>query len=267
MGLCFDTVVAAATNPTAAGAAASFAVSGDPAMIRSTTPGSKTYLEGLTRHGATLGFAQLASNLFHDPLQGIRVTPGESPGVLAIPPDFPELLTSGDTLNATISGGAAETDILAAHIYYSDLVSVNARLAMPADLAGNIKHLKPVRVACVTAAAPGVWVDTALNATEDLLQAGNDYAVIGYTANVAVGVVAVRGTATGNFRAGGPGAIRGDSTTEYFARLSKLTGRPHIPVINASDKAATFVSVVSSAASVAVVVELMLAELITPWNR
>lgn len=267
MGLAMDTVVAAATNPGAAGAVASFAVSGDPAMVRSTTQGSKTYLEGLTRHGATLGFAQIASNLLHDPVQGIRITPGESPGVLAIPPDFPELLTTGDTLAATISGGAAETDIMAAHIYYTDLQNVNARLAMPADLAGNIKHFKPVRVACVTSAIPGAWVDTPLNATEDLLQAGNDYAVIGYTANAALGVVAIRGTATGNFRAGGPGAIRGGDTVEYFANLSRLTGRPHIPVINASDKGATFVSVASSAAGVAVVIELMLVELSTPWNR
>lgn len=264
MGLAMDTVLAAAVNPgTTTGASATVTASGDSLSVRNFPNTNAAYLEGLTRMGTTAGFAQIRSPLLHDNVQGIRITPGESPSYFSIPVDAMQMLQPQDTLTATINGGAGETDIMLLYVYYTNLPGAAARLVTGAQIAGNLQYLKPIQVAVTSSATIGAWVDTVITTTEDLTHANSDYAVLGYTGNAALGAVGIKGIDTGNLRACGPGNSTNEfSTTRYFEWLSDLTGRPHIPVFNSANKNGTYVSVCAATASVAATVELMCVELV-----
>lgn len=263
MGLAIDTILASAVNPGAGGAAALVAASGDTNVVRNSTEQGQVYLDLLTRMGTAAGFAQVASPTLHDPVTGIRITPSESPSVFGLPGIASQKLTPQDALSLTISGGAAETDVMALHTYYTDIEGIAARLRSWGDIAGNIKYQKPQRVAVTSSATIGAWSDTPITTTENLLHANKDYAVLGFMTNTALAVIGLRGIATGNLRACGPGSTQEFPTTQYFAYMSSQTGRPYIPVFNAADAGGVFVSVAASTASVAAVVTLILAELVT----
>jgi hypothetical protein len=266
MGLAFDTILAAAINPTASGGTGTVTASGDSLSIRNFPTANAAYLEGLTRMGTTAGFAQVRSPLLHDNVQGVRITPGESPSYFSIPADTQQMLQPQDTLIATIGGGAGETDLLVLYVYYSNLPGASARLVSPSDLAGNQKYFKPIQVAVTTSATIGAWVDTVITTTEDLTHANKDYAVLGYSGNTALAAIGIKGIDTGNLRASGPGNSTNEfSTTRYFEWLSEQTGRPHIPVWNAANKNGTYVSTCAATASVAATVELMCVELVTNY--
>lgn len=261
-GLALDTVLAAAINPGAGGGAGTGTTSGDSLTVRNFNPPDQAYLEGFTRMGTTAGFIQVQSPLLHDNVQGIRVTPGESPAFFAITPEDPQILQAQDTLTVTISGGAGETDLAILYIYYSNLPGAAARLHLPGDIQGNVKYFKPIRVAVTSSGTVGAWVDTAITTTENLLHANKDYAVLGYSSNTALAAIGIKGTDTSNFRTCGPGATLEFATTDFFVNMSGLTGRPHIPVFNSANAPSTFVSVCAATASVAAVVELMCVELV-----
>lgn len=263
MGLAADTILASAVNPGAGGAVALTAASGDPVGVRNFVDNSRAYLDLVTRMGTAAGFAQVASPLFHDPVTGIRITPAESPSVFGIPGEVGQQLTAQDNLLLSISGGAAETDVMALHTYYENILGTSARLVSWGDISGNIKFLKPQRVAVTSSATIGAWSDTLIGTTENLLHANKDYACLGYMTNTALAVIGLKGIATGNLRVCGPGSTQEFPTTRYFAYMSEKTGRPYIPVFNAADVSGVFVSVAASTASVAAVVELILVELVS----
>lgn len=261
MGLAFDTVLCAAVNPGAGPTAATVTASGDTLAVRNFAAGSAAFLEQLTRMGTTAGFVQVRSPLLHDNNQGIRVTPGESPGAYQLPVQTGQMLEPQDQLTVELSGGAGETDIAGLHIYYQNLPGAAARLHSWGDIAGNIANVKPIRAAVTSSATVGAWVDTLITVSEDLTHANTDYAVLGYSTNTALGLIGLKGIDTGNLRAAGPGGTSEFPTTEYFVRLSDKTGRPHIPVFNSANKNGTFVSVAAATASVAATVELICVEL------
>lgn len=261
MGLAIDTILAATVNPGAGPTAATVTASGDSLTVRNFGTADRAYLEQIIRMGTTAGFAQVRSPRLHDNVSGIRITPGESPSVFALPAYVGQVLYSGDALIAELSGGAAETDIMALSVFYSNLQGSNARLHSWGDIAGNIAYVKPVRVAVTSSATIGAWTDTAITTTENLLEAGSDYAVLGYTTNTALGVVGVRGQETGNLRVCGCGATSEFATSDYFIYLSEKTGRPHIPVFNSNNAGNVQVSVAAATASVSSTVELILAQL------
>jgi hypothetical protein len=263
VGLAIDTILASAVNPGAAGAAALTTPSGDSLTVRSFSPTDKAYLDGFTRMGTTAGFAQVQSPLLHDAVTGIRITPAESPSVFSLPGLNGQDLNPQDTLVSLISGGAAETDIMALHLYYTNLAGASARLHSWGDIEGNVANIKPQRVAVTSAATIGAWSDTLIGTTENLLKANTDYAVIGYMTNTALAVIGIRGNETGNLRVCGPGSTQEFPTTSYFKYMSEKTGRPYVPVVNAANINNLFVSVAAATASVAAVVELILAQLST----
>jgi hypothetical protein len=263
MGLAIDTVLVSAVNPGAAGTVGTIAPSGDTLSVRNFGGTDSAYLENIIRMGTTAGFVQVQSPLLHDNVFGIRITPAESPSVYSLPAELTQSLQAQDTLQVTISGGAAETDIALLSLFYTNLPGVQARLHSRGDIAGNLKYIKPIRIAVTSSATIGAWVDTVLTTTENLLHANKDYAVLGYMSNAALGAIGIKGIDTGNLRAAGPGSTSEFVTSDYFALMSDRTGRPHIPVFNAANVNGTFVSVCAATASVAAVVELICAELVT----
>ena len=260
MGIAFDTVAFAVTNPGAAPAAGNVAaVTGDSLVTRNFTPGTKAYLDVLGRQGATSGFIEVRSPSFHDNVRGIHLVTPETPAQLLLPRDVDQPIQPGDTLTVTISGGAAEIDIGFLGIYYADLPGVNAMLKNWADLKSYTLSIKPVEVDFTTTAG-GAWLDTAITTTENLLKTDRYYAVTGYITDTAVNALGVKGAATGNLRICGPGPTTTLRTDEYFIRQNEYEGRPYIPIFNGNDKGAVFVCA-SAVASAATKATLMLAEL------
>lgn len=262
MGLAIDTILVSAVNPGAGGAVGTIAPSGDTLSVRNFAGTDMAFLENIIRMGTGAGFVQVQSPLLHDNVFGIRITPAESPSVYALPAENTQSLQAQDTFQVTISGGGAETDIALLSMYYTNLPGVAARLHSRGDIQGNVRYVKPIRVAVTSSATIGAWVDTVLTTTENLLHANKDYAVLGYSANVALGAIGIKGIDTGNLRAAGPGSTSEFVTADYFALMSDRTGRPHIPVFNAANVNGTFASVCASTASVAATVELICAELV-----
>lgn len=259
MGLAVDTILGAVTN-SAAGTTVTVAP-GDSLTVRSFNDPALARLDGITRKGATAGFGRVRSPLFHDDVQGIRFQTGEAPSVFELPPSLGQNLTSQDTLIAEANSGAADSTILALHVYYENVGGTSARLFSPGDIRGNVKNIKPVEVDCAASATLGQWSDTVITTTEDLLHANTDYAVLGFLSNVSVGLIGIRGQETGNLRITGPGTTLNEDTADYWWKLSDRHGVPYIPVVNAANKGSIFVSLADNAASTAVKVTLILAEL------
>lgn len=256
-----DTILCNAVNPGAAGAVASVAASGDSLQVRLGDPQRKVYLEAMGRMGAAAGFFGVRSPALHDFTKGLRIRPPESPSTYTIPPLADQLLTPGDTLLAEIGGGAAETDIAWLSVYYESLGAIGARLHRWSELSGNVKNIKTIEVAVVSNAVIGAWADTLITATEDLLAANWDYAIMGYSTTVPFGCVGVRGLETGNLRICGPGSSQEVVTSEFFLDMDQKNGRPWVPVINSGNKGGIQVSVAANTASVAGTVSLYVAQL------
>lgn len=259
MGVAIDTIATAVANPGAA-FTATVAANGDSLQVKSFAATDSAYLERIIRGGAAAGAVRVRSPRLHDNVQGIRFFTSQTPAIMLMPREYSQVLYAGDTLIVEVTGGAAETDVAALGVYYTNLQGVNARLKSWGDIAGIIRNIKTVTVAVATGAV-ATWVDTAVNATEDLLKGGEDYAILGYTVDVATAVVGVKGPDTGNLRICGPGATDSSDTSEYFIAWTEKSGKPHIPVFNANNKASTFVSTYHNGATQNVNVDLILAEL------
>src|SRR5262249_32049460 len=125
----------------------------------------------------------------------------------------------------------------------------------------NMKYLVGVNVQ--PTAGAGDWgTSVVLNSQTNLLHAGRQYAVLGFTAQQAIQAVGIQGVDTGNFRVGGP--VTGDPNIDayLFARLADAYQAPLIPVIQANNSGAINVFA-ANLSSGAVVLDVLLAELTT----
>lgn len=264
MGILIDTVATAATNP-GAGGAATVAAGGDSLSVRAAPTGSNVWLDEIIRGGATAGFAGVRSPLLHDPTRGIRLFLADSPARYALSREVRQRLYPGDNLITEVSGGAAEVDVVALCLYYENFPGISARLASAGDLVNNVRNVKPVQVNVAATGAAGTWVDTVITTTESLLQARQDYAVLGYIVDSATAVVGVKAVETGNLRVCAWGSTDPSDTADIFVEKSNQLHCPYIPVINADNAKSAFVSTFDNLATHAVNVTLMLAELINPF--
>lgn len=207
---------------------------------------------------------RVRSPLLHDNVRGIQFTPGVTTPSSLLPAYAPQNLEPQDSLIFELSTAAATGKALAAlAIYYSQLPGAAARLYSPADILPLIKNIKPVYCAVGSGAnTAGAWLDVALTVTENLLHANTDYAVLGILFDQPVAAIAIKGIDTGNLRCSVPGGTNNPFSADYFVRTAQETGLPLIPVINAANAGATFVSIISSAATAAAgTVQVILAEL------
>lgn len=254
-----DTVLCSVTNQVAL--AAVTVANGDTLSVRNFAQPNQAFLENITLKGGQAVIGRVLSPYLHDTTRGITVTSAQAPTLRTLPRQAAQSLSAQDTLGVTCTSGGANSSILALHNYYTDLGASDARLYNWGDISGLIGQIKPLEVDAAASATIGQWADTLITATETLLKANTDYAVLGYTVDVACAVIAVKGQDTGSLRIGAPGTPLQDVTAEYFVEQSIQTGRAHIPVINAANAGNTSVSVGDNAASTAVKVQLILAEL------
>lgn len=234
---------------------------GDTLTVRSFSSPAQAYLEDVIAKGGQSVTVRVTSPYLHDTTRGITGISAQAPWQRFMPRQAPQALSSQDVLAVqALSGGANSTAVFLRN-YYTDLGAPGARLHSWGDISGIINDIKPVEIDVTASATIGQWNDTAITTTENLLRANTDYAILGYSVDVACLCVAVKGQDTGNLRIAGPGSVLQDLTQEYFIQLDQETGRPHIPVINAANVNNTTVSVADNAASTAVKVQLILAEL------
>lgn len=258
-----DTVLYDVHNATGApiGLTGATVAVGDSATVRyfpSTNPG---YLEYVAAQASGTRQARVASPLLHDNSTGLTFSFSEQPTHFLLPKEVGQPVVAGDTLAVSINAAATSDSIAALGLYYTSLPGASARLFSWGDIAGIVKSVKAVQVAITTSATIGQWVDAAITVTEDQLHARSDYAILGYETDTALGVITVKGQETGNLRIGGPGPTSTLDTSDYFVRMTERHGRPHIPVFNADNRKAYYVSAAANTASVAANVTLILAEL------
>lgn len=255
-----DTVVGHAANPSTTFTAVTMNT-GDSATVRSFPQQNTAKLERIIRGGATSGAARILSPLLHDPTRGITYTSPENPLLVTLPQIIGQRLYPQDTLQIQVTGGTAETDLVALSIYYDNLPGSNARLHSWGDIASLIDYIKPVEVDVTNSATIGTWTDTVITTTENLLKANTDYAVLGYLTDTAQSVIAIKGSETGNLRIGGPGTTATYDTGNYFVEWTLREGTPHIPVINSANQGSIYVSTADVVASSTPKVQLILAHL------
>lgn len=240
---------------------------GDSFSVRSAGSGGQPTLRGVWAQNATGGVVRVRSPRMHDPVQGIRFT--TPAGVIRneLPDPAFTPLYSQDTLVFEVTGGAAETDTAALMIHYPDIGGMDARLATWSQILPMIVEMTTVEVAVPGPVTAGDWsAGTAINATNDLLKANEDYAILGYCVDTACLAVSVRGPDTGNARVGGPGPIEPVETRDFFVSLSNDGGIAAIPVINQANRGTTLVHVAKATAAGTVNVDLIVARLASEFT-
>lgn len=258
-----DTVLASVSAVSVVTAAT--VATGDSATVRSfAPPATARLLDVITAAtGAGDGIVRITSPYLHDTTRGITLTSKALNPIANLPRAVSQPLSSQDTLalSAQSPASTSSVQLFALLNYYSDLGASDARLHSLGDFSGSVVDIKPVEVDCTANATPGQWTDAVITTTENLLKANTDYAVLGFVTDVNVGVVAIKGQDTGSLRIGSSGAQQSFYTRECFVTLAEQTGLPLIPVINAANANNTYVSVADAAASTAVKVQVILAEL------
>src|SRR5487761_2766362 len=123
MGLAVDTIGFTKTNPGAGPSAVTPNV-GDTLTVRNFAPTATAKMLQLSRAGATKGFVQVRSPVFHDDVRGIRLTTSQANAAYALSQYASESLVSQDTLICEMSGGAAESDGGTIMVAYSDCAGI-----------------------------------------------------------------------------------------------------------------------------------------------
>lgn len=259
-----DTIASFQTTVGSTLAAGVFAT-GDSGVVRN-FPGTAhcRIIEAMYDDVTTALQWRVRSPLLHDNVQGISFDPGSTAISNLLSNYVAQYVQPQDTLTFEFTTAAATGKALGALLlYYDQLPGASARLYGLGDIAPIIKNIKPVRVTVGSGAnTAGQWFDTVITATENLLHANTDYAVLGISFNQPVAAVAIKGIDTGNLRCSVPGGINNPFGPDYFLRSASELGLPLIPVINSANAGATFVSIISSAATgVAGVINLYLGEL------
>lgn len=253
MGLAIDTVLLDVHNTatTAVGLTAATAASGDSLAIRSFKDGGYAALENVMLQGTTPPRrVRLLSPRLHDNVTGISFDALENPTEFLLAAEISQTLYSADALVAQMDAAASSDTVAALSVYYSDLPGVAADLRTWDQVKSRIIDIKPIEVAVTSAATIGAWSDTVITTTENQLKANYEYAVLGFQASALFACQGIKGPATGNLRICIPGASPTLRLTDYFIFQSQQGPRPYIPVFQANDRAATFVSVAANTASV-----------------
>lgn len=244
---------------------------GDSATFFNVPQGSVAYLAEIwgvdDAHACELS---LYASRFHDQVFGIR---GEIPSGAATSPVKRTFLMSpsghdqkifpSDVLTVQANGTASDNVNATLVLYYADIPGISARLATYDYVRGHTRNLVGINVALTPGA--GNWgASVALNASDNRLHANTDYAVLGFTANLALAAVGLSGIDTGNLRTGFP--VVGDPAHDAygFSDFARSYNAPLIPIINSNNAGSTFLQAAHTAAT-ATKVDVLLAELDGPF--
>lgn len=261
MGIALDTVGGRVTNP--GGTITAYtANTGDSFTVRNFTPGTGAYALNAWGLGATAGIQQLRSPRMHDDVRNYRARLLAANSLPVWQPGLKQLLYAQDQLVFEASGGGAETDSGAFLVWYQDIGGGTGRYVDYNQVLARGVNVLTTEVQCVSGATLGDWSGSvALNSSSNLLKANVDYAVLGLLTDTNVTSLAIRGTDTGNLRAGCPGTTDRRTTVNWFKDLAQATGLPTIPVINAANAGGTYVDVQHNTNAVTVTIDVVMVQL------
>ena len=261
MGKAFEVISGKVTNPSTTFTSWAMAT-GDSNAVRNFNPGTNAYLENLWYQNATAGILDVRSPRMHDNVWNIRVGSQAAKPSGLMPEEMQQILYPQDQLIIQSTGEASGVDCGSLLVYYDDLPGANGRFYSWESIFPNIKNYLSVETQHTTGGTAGDYGGSlAINANFDLLKANEDYAILGYLVSAAVATVGWRGPDFGNLRVGGPGSLDQFQTRRWFISMARADGRAWIPVFNAANKGSTFVDILATQTSAAVVVQTLLAEL------
>lgn len=264
MGLAIDTVLLDVHNAatTAIGLTNATAATGDSLAVRSFKDNASATLENVYLQGASAPRrVRILSPRLHDNVTGVSFQAAENPTEFLIAAELSQALYSADQLTVEMDAAASSDTVAGLSVYYTDLPGVAANLLSWSQVAPRIIDLKPIEVDVTTSATIGQWSDTLINTTENQLKANYEYAVLGFETSATLLCMGVKGPATGNMRICIPAASPTLRLTDYFIFQSQQGNRPYIPVFNANDRAATYVSAAANTASATANVFMIVARL------
>lgn len=243
MGKAMEIISGAASAPGATITQITMA-SGDSRTVRNFENGECNLITAWPTGQTTAGFFQVRSPRMHDNVRGIQFTNPATPIAPPLYSPYIQKLVAQDQLFIGLSGSAGSGDLLMASLvmYYDDLPGNDARLITPDDLMSRGVDIMTVQNSLTLTTGPNYTGAQAINTTNDLMKANTDYALIGYETDVQCGAIGWRGSDSSNLRVGGPGLLSANfDKRNWFIKLSKLSGKPCIPVFNAANKANTFI--------------------------
>lgn len=261
MGRTLQVISAHVTTGGAGVFSALAANTGDSLVVANFAPGSKADLIDMWGYGAVASQLRLRSPRLHDQAQGIRLNLP-----LGVPQPVFTIVTqplfSGDALTFEVADtSAGELDVAGLLLEYQDLPGAAPRYDSYAGILPRIVNLIGVEVDLAAAATAGDWsAGRAMNADYDNLKAGTDYALLGWTSQLATAAIAVAGPDTSNYKQGGPNRAVPIDDAAFFINLDQKLGRPSIPIINSNNKGNTLVYQ-ASVSNAAQKVSLLLAQL------
>ena len=245
------------------------AISGDSLAIIAYPDSALAYVEEvIAGDSASKMEVAVFSPRFGDNQFGLRTQFMRNP-TLSANPGVPSLLLprvidvpvySTDVLNVQVNGTAADAAVVALQLYYENIQGAGQRLATWESIMGNIVRYLAIEVT-VTPGNCVAGTAVALNANDDRLQADQDYAVLGYTSDAPCCLFRLRGPDTGFYNIPMPGHWDERHTGDWFVQAGKWRNKAHIPVINANNKASTFLDAVDVTASGAKKLSLFVAQL------
>lgn len=212
--------------------------------VRFADPGADIRLLNMWAYVQGTGIFKVHSPKFHDNVQGVRFRTVVADPSPLLPWDFNQKLYPQDDMIATLSGSAVAGDIETGCflVYYSELPGVLARLINSDQVKQSLINMFTVEVSLTLGAAGNYSGEVPINDDFDLFKANTDYALIGYSVDVACAAVRFRGSDTGNLGIGGPGLVgKNEQTRRWFANISDMTGLDCIPVFNSANKFGIFV--------------------------
>jgi hypothetical protein len=228
--------------------------SGDSLTVRNFNPPNRAFILNIWDWFIVAGYCFVKSPRMHDNYYGIRARVPAALPIPLLPWQHKQEVFAQDSLTAKIYSADASGNIeqMSLELYYEDVPGINARLISREDLVRRRKHTVIIET-ILTAPITGLYSPTvALNAvaTQDLLKANTDYAVLGGMTDVLCQEITLRGPDFGGLRVGVPGCytIRHEQA-HFFEQLAHKTGLPLIPVFNSANKAGTFAEGIANSAA------------------
>ena len=221
----------------------------------------------------TWAFAQnpaiwrIRSPKLHDNVQGLRFRVPTADKLPQLTTGTWQRLVPQDTLTLDLntSSGSGLIDTACALIYYSDLPGNAARLIGPAELLQRTNNTWTTEIDISPGPSGGYSGQVAINSSFDNFKANTDYALVGFSVDVACAAVRFTSPDFSNLGVGGPGIVGSRHVTErWFYHLSEELGIPLIPVFNSANKFGTLVDVAQNQLGAAVRVCANLYELSAP---
>ncbi len=237
---------------------------GNSATVRMADLKSTAALISTWAFNNAAGIWRIRSPKLHDNVQGLRYRITASDPISEWVMGQWQKLVPQDTLTLELSGSAVGGQIEQAQllIYYTDLPGSAARFIGIPELLQRTVNVWTTEIAITPGVAGGYSGQVAINSTFDNFKANTDYAIVGFTVDVACAAVRFTSPDFANLGLGGPGNVTSRHlNARWFYELTQKFGVPLIPVFNAANKFGTLVDIVQNQAGAAVNVTAILHEL------